>query len=128
MKDSSGFFRLKESTGKKKNPDADCVGLPEEVCCRLHALRGPSLKTKSIEKKEASLAGEVRGQSGWALSGGENASLPNIWGMFSEKRNQSELPGGREARWGRKGFAKFYREGGVRKVESSLIASRADRL
>ena len=65
MKDSLGFFRLKESTGKKINPDADCVGLPEEVFCWFHPLRGPVLKTKSIEKMQRARLGKSAGDLVW---------------------------------------------------------------
>jgi len=77
MKDSLRFFRLKELPGKKTNPDADCVGLPEEVCCRFHPLRGPGQKTESIEKWILTRQGRSVDDPVWR-PGEENAALPGV--------------------------------------------------
>jgi len=58
MKDSSGFFRLKESTGKRTHSKADRVDLPEEVCCWFHVLRGLAIKAYGMK---------YQSQFGWEL-------------------------------------------------------------
>jgi len=57
------FFRLRETTGKRK-PDAGCVGLPEEVCRPFQTLRGFAARTDWIEKKKDLLPGKEGRRSG----------------------------------------------------------------
>jgi len=127
MKDSSDFFRLKESTGKRTNSKADRLVLPEEECCRVHALRGPAIKAYGINY-QSRLGGEARRRGGWAPLAGRSASPQDGPIIGSEKESRNELPGRAKGPLGKKGFANFYGEGGAGEVESSRIASREHRL